>query len=121
MTRNGKIARLPASVRDELNQRMENGEEGPKLLAWLNGLSEVQKSLEASFDGAPVTKQNLSEWRLGGFREWQTRRELLDQASETARLADDLEVPEGRLLVDGVAIVLSARYAALLAGWDGEP
>jgi len=38
MTRNGKIARLPMAVREELNLRMEQGVEGAGLLAWLNGL-----------------------------------------------------------------------------------
>ena len=122
MTRNGKIARLPASVRDELNQRMENGEEGPKLLAWLNGLSEVQKSLEASFDGAPVTKQNLSEWRLGGFREWQIRRELIEHARQLSDGRDEMEQAVDTTLLPGaLAGALAARYAALLNSWDGEP
>jgi hypothetical protein len=78
MSRNGKIARLPGTIRDELNQRLENGEEAPPLLAWLNGLPEVQRSLKDHFDGAPVSKQNLSEWRQGGFREWQIREELIE-------------------------------------------
>ncbi len=122
MTRNGKIARLPASVRDQLNQRMENGEEGPKLLAWLNGLSEVQKSLEASFDGAPVTKQNLSEWRLGGFREWQIRRELIEHARQLSDGRDEMEQAVDTTLLPGaLAGALAARYAALLNSWDGEP
>jgi len=80
--RNGKIAKLPVDVRVELHGRMENGEDGAVLLEWLNGLPEVQESLKAHFGGAPVSKQNLSEWRQGGFREWQIRRELIGQASE---------------------------------------
>jgi hypothetical protein len=57
---------------------MEKGEEGDSLLEWLNGLPEVQKMPKASFDGAVMTKQNLSEWRQGGFREWELRQELFD-------------------------------------------
>ena len=61
-TRTGKIARLPREVREELNLRLERPEPGPQILAWLNG--------------EPVTKQNLSHWRQGGFRNWLTREDL---------------------------------------------
>jgi hypothetical protein len=36
VTRNGKIARLPRAMRDGLNRRLRDGEEGKKLVAWLN-------------------------------------------------------------------------------------
>jgi hypothetical protein len=45
MTRNGKIARLPAAIREELNQRLLEGEQGKPLVAWLNGLPKVKESL----------------------------------------------------------------------------
>jgi hypothetical protein len=35
LTRNGKIARLPLAVRQELNRRLDEGEQGKKLVAWL--------------------------------------------------------------------------------------
>src|SRR5580692_2504281 len=105
MTRNGKIARLPGSVRAELNQRLENGEEGPSLLAWLNGLRDVKKTLKASFGGAPISKQNLSEWRQGGFREWQIRRELIEQARQLSDGRNEME-----------AVVDTSLLAGALAG-----
>src|SRR5277367_994940 len=122
MTRNGKIARLPGNVRDELNQRLDNGQEGPKLLAWLNGLDDVKQALKASFDGAPISKQNLSEWRLGGFREWQIRREWIEQALQLSESRGEMEqVVDMSLLPGALAGALAARYAALLNSWDGEP
>jgi len=44
VTRNGKIARLPRAVRQELNRRLDEGEQGKKLVAWLNahGRRDVQ-------------------------------------------------------------------------------
>jgi len=36
MTRNGKIARLPCSIRDLLNRRLHDGESGKSLVDWLN-------------------------------------------------------------------------------------
>jgi len=121
MTRIGKIARLPAKVREELNTKLDDGQEGPALLDWLNALPEAQTSLQENFEGSPITKQNLSEWRLGGFREWQIRRELLDQAFLLAEGADEMEKAVDTALLPGaLAVALAARYAALLNGWDGE-
>ena len=45
-TRNGKIARLPRGVRQELNRRLHEGEQGKRLVAWLNALPEVQPELD---------------------------------------------------------------------------
>jgi len=69
-TRTGKIARLPAHIRDELNRRLDNGARGIDLVAWLNGLPEVQKIMAELFNGYPIRQQNLSEWRHGGYAEW---------------------------------------------------
>jgi hypothetical protein len=122
MTRTGKIARLPNQIRAELNQRLQDGQDGPRLLDWLNALPEVQETLEESFDGAPITKQNLSEWRAGGFPAWQIRQELIDHActlyDADQELNDDVDAS---LLAGKMAAFLATRYAALLNTWDGEP
>ncbi len=121
MTRNGKIARLPGGIRSELNARMENGEETESLLAWLNGLPVAQEMLKAKFEGAPLNKQNLSEWRLGGFREWQLRQEWLEQAKGLEDAAGEInQEMEAQSLPRLLAGVLAVRYAALLNGWNGE-
>jgi len=54
MTRNGKIARLLATIRTELNQRILDGEQGKPLVEWLNGLPKVQVVLQAKFDGNAI-------------------------------------------------------------------
>ena len=64
MTRTGKIARLPQDVRDELNQRLENGEPGAELLAWLNSLPDTKRMLAARFGGHEINHPNLTAWRV---------------------------------------------------------
>jgi hypothetical protein len=94
-TRNGKIARLPLEIREQLNHRLDDGEQGKPLVAWLNSLPEVQAVVKAAFGGRAVSEQNLSEWRQGGYRDWQRqqeRRELVRQWSEDAK---DLEGTAG--------------------------
>ncbi len=120
MTGNGKIARMPRAVRDELNRRMDDGQTGKELLPWLNGLPEVKKLLADQFAGRPIAKQNLYEWRAGGHRVWQARQEILAQARELAADAQELSSATDGKLTDHLATVLAARYAAALAGWDGE-
>jgi len=95
-TRIGKIARLPNDVREKLNRRLLDGEEGQKLLDWLNGLSQTRRVLSAQFGGRPISKQNLSEWNQGGYRDW-------------------LRAEEDRLRVDRLI-----EHAARLAGLDDE-
>ncbi|MGA3267891.1 MAG: hypothetical protein ABSE16_13835 [Verrucomicrobiota bacterium] len=60
MNRNGKIARLPGVIRDELNRRLQDGEPGKNLVQWLNGLPKVKKLLADQFAGRPIARQNLS-------------------------------------------------------------
>ena len=85
ITRHGKIARLPQVVREELNLRLYNGQMGPQLLGWLNELPEVHAVLMQFFGGQAISKQNLSEWRHGGYEDWlrQQERDLrIDRVAE---------------------------------------
>src|SRR5436305_4811887 len=89
-TRVGKIARLPKEIRDELNGRLESGEPGKQLVEWLNELPKVKKVLAEQFGGSPVTEQNLSEWRRGGFQDWLKRAETRDLVGELVEECKDL-------------------------------
>src|SRR5690349_7441255 len=80
MSRIGKIARLPKAVREELNRRLEDGEEGKSLVAWLNGYAEVRAVLKAQYDGREINEPNLTAWRQGGFLDWQRQQEALGVA-----------------------------------------
>ena len=120
MTRKGKIARLPRDVRDELNQRIENGEPGKDLVAWLNGLPEVKRVLAAYFGGREITEQNLSEWKGGGHLDWQKQEEERERASEFSADAEKLADSTDGGLTGHLTTVLAVRYADTLANWNGE-
>jgi len=111
VTRNGKIARLPLAMRQELNRRLDEGEQAKKLVAWLNGLPEVQTIVAAEFGGKAIRAQNLSEWKQGGYLDWKAQQEALEIAG---RLGEDAAewTGEGRApLTDTLAHFLVARYA----------
>jgi hypothetical protein len=119
MTRTGKIARLPREIREELNRRLSENEPGGSLLGWLNDLPALKDILARQFGGAALTKQNLYEWRLGGFAEWQARREIIEDTRELAADAKEVNTAGGKI-TDHLATALAARYAAVLAaGRDG--
>jgi len=111
VTRNGKIARLPLAVRQELNRRLDEGEEGKKLVVWLNGLPEVQAIVATEFGGKPIREQNLSEWKQGGYRDWLAKQEALEIAAQLGEDATEWN-GEGRAPLTGtLALWLVARYA----------
>ncbi len=120
MTRTGKIARLPRDLRHQLNRRLQDGEPGTRLVEWLNSLPETQKLLAEDFGGREISEQNLSEWKQGGYQDWLARQETLACARELAGDAEELAEAADGSLADHLAVVLSARYAALVSGWDGE-
>ena len=110
-TRNGKIARLPRATREQLNQRLRDGEEGKKLVVWLNELPEVKAVLAAEFSGKPIREQNLSEWRKGGYRDWLVHQEALEVAEKIAEDAIDWDANNDAPLTDTLAFWVASRYA----------
>ena len=119
-TRNGKIARLPRNLRNQLNRRLDDAEQGAKLVAWLNRQPRVRQILAENFQGQPISEQNLSEWKAGGYQDWVLQQESLEQARDLAADAGDVSAATDGRLSDHLATVLAARYATLLAKWDGE-
>jgi hypothetical protein len=96
MTRLGKIARLPREIREELNVRLNNGEVGRLLVDWLNGLPAAQAVLKERFEGRPISEQNLSEWKLGGYEDWLRHQENCAYAAMLTEMAGDLEKEAGK-------------------------
>jgi hypothetical protein len=121
MARIGKIALLPLETREELNRRLANGELGGSLLRWLNELPAVRDMLEFCFCGAAITKQNLSEWRKGGFREWKMRLELFSNPEKVAAQAQEIREVSGDKLTHNLATVLAGQYAVVMRRWFAYP
>ncbi len=127
--RRGKIARLPRAIREQLNCRLDDGLEASEILPWLNDLPEVRQIVIQRFNGVPISPQNLSAWRQGGFQEWLLQRELFDSASHMCEHVQELQEIIGsdspddvpHTLADYMVTQLSVRFAAFLGRWDGNP
>ncbi len=135
----GKIARLPESIRAQLNDRLRDGQPGRLILPWLNSLPEVRQVLDTLFAGKPINHANLSAWRNGGFAEDNHHRqaarhfkELLTFAAQLGqddhnplaqnapqsvgrRCSDALTSPDHTALTQGAAILATARLFELLS------
>lgn len=114
----GKIARLPAKLREEVCRRLHDGQSGPKILPWLNALPEVQAILASEFAGQPVSAQNLSVWRATGYVDWQRRAERIERTRELARYAAEVSRANGGSIADGAASIASGKLLELLEAVD---
>ena len=117
--RNGKIAKLPRHIRDHINRAFDSGQTAVYITEQLNKLPEVKATLEAHFGGRPITQNNLSEWKAGGYRDWLARQELLRQKSEFSADANELaETAKG--LPDSLFGMALLDYARLIKNAEKE-
>jgi hypothetical protein len=113
--RQGKIARLPVAIRNEVNRRLFENEPGAKIVAWLNTQDDVLKILDEFFCSIPVSPQNLSEWRQGGYQDWLRRQERVENLKDLSQLALKLaEASGGGNISDGSAAVAGGRIMEIL-------
>ncbi|HVY69652.1 MAG TPA: hypothetical protein VHH73_06960 [Verrucomicrobiae bacterium] len=113
ITRIGKIARLPKSIREQLNERLHEGGQGPELLAWLNALPEVKELLERDFGGKEINGPNLTAWRQGGYADWVAQGQVLELAERLGEEAGELKEQEERIgkpLGELLLTLLTAKY-----------
>jgi hypothetical protein len=121
MTRNGKIARLPESIRHELNQRLLDGERGVTLVAWLNGLPQVQAVMREAFEGRPVTEDNLSQWRNGGYLAWEAGQRMGDNVISFMDGTAALKTAARGGLTDLMALVLTSAMIGQVLKLESMP
>lgn len=112
--RRGKIASFPAVIREELCRRLHDGERGPTLLPWLNGLPDTQRVLDEQWGEQPVTVQNLSEWRHGGYQDWLAKREKVENLRILTDYARKSAEAAGAQLSEGAAAIAGGRILELL-------
>lgn len=125
MARIGKIARLPEPLREQLNRRLRDGHLGPQILPWLNSQPETLQVLAEFFAGQPVNAQNLSDWRNGGYLEWEEKQEKTHRIKELAAFADKLtranSGPCGSTsIAEGAAAIASGKILELLEAAESD-
>ncbi|HEV2695601.1 MAG TPA: hypothetical protein VG347_22105 [Verrucomicrobiae bacterium] len=116
----GKIARLPAEIREEVNRRLASHESGTAILSWLNALPEVRAVLAAAFGGKAINGYNLYKWRHGGFAEW---RQLQDAQAVMERVGPETAQINGaaaRPVTETLATWVAVRYVVAMKRAQSE-
>ena len=66
--RNGKVARLPSALRDQINHLLDDGVPYKKIIESLGDA------------GKHINEDNLSNWRLGGYQDYLKAQAITDRA-----------------------------------------
>jgi hypothetical protein len=83
--RNGKVARLPLALRDQINRMLDNGLPYKAIIEKLGPV------------GQHLNEDNLSNWRLGGFQDYLKAQAINDRARTQTKAAADVIREAGRL------------------------
>jgi Protein of unknown function (DUF3486) len=119
--RTGKIAKLPTAIREELNSRLAEGEATEAVLEWINGLPEVRAHLEAHHQGCPITADNLSRWRQGGYAGWAESVKMQDSLEAMTLACSEMDGPARDALVSRIGTVLMSRLVSQMQAFDAMP
>ena len=70
MSRNGKVARLPRAIREQLNRHLDDGEPQNKLVEWLNSLPQILagesfRAVVSAIEKARAKRKPII-WGIGG-------------------------------------------------------
>ena len=109
--RNGKVARLPAEFRDQINQMLDDGVPYKTII---QRLGEPARHLN---------EDNLSNWRLGGYQDYLNGQAINDRARYQTEAAADLIREEGHLdpaHVRAVVTEIAALHYTEILMRDGE-
>lgn len=99
--RKGNVARLPKELRDKINSLLDDGATYPGIIA------ELEKSTDSPLP-YPVSVNNLSNWKQGGYQDYlrnQSWRERIDAKADRY-----LDIA----LNDGASLVAGGLYAAAI-------
>jgi len=106
--RNGKVARLPKVIRDQLNLMIEDGLPYLKIIERLGP------------EGKEMNEQNLSNWKLGGYQDWLRELQLAQALQAKHELAQNLvlRAADGNQAGQAVLQVIAANLCEFLVETD---
>jgi hypothetical protein len=116
-----KIARLPHSLREALNERLRDGFPATEILPWLNALPEVRETVESHFGGSPITEDNLSHWRRGGYAGWLENQQTREAIATMSAACRNIAQAKREDLTSQIALVVTARMVVELQKFDEMP
>lgn len=114
-----KIGRLPFAVRNELNERIRDGEGGPAILAWLNAGKATRRVLR-ELKAGEINAQNLTDWRSGGYADWLADQERADRIRRLAEISSTIASAAGGNAAGVGCNIAAAKIMDILEESDPE-
>jgi hypothetical protein len=118
--RRGKIAQCPRTIREEVCRRLDDGQQGPEILAWLNAQPEVVSLTALEWEGHAISDNNLSQWFKGGFLDWQRQQIEVESTTRLAEFSMRLARETGGSMAEGVVAMAGGKILSALEGAEGD-
>ena len=118
--RNGKIARLPEAIREQVNKKLANHESSTPLLAWLNALPEVQAVMAREFGGEVIRRNNLHNWRQNGHQEWLRVRQAGELMERLGTPGNEMAKMDAGAVLGTMTTFAAARYVVEMKKLGGR-
>jgi hypothetical protein len=112
-TRRSKIYKLGRRLRDQVCERLIEGEDGSTILPWLNEQPEVTAR------GWTISPQNLSDWRDTGYADWQRDRTRVEHTRTMGDLAYRLAKAAGTTMSEGALAAATGRLLEAMESMEG--
>jgi hypothetical protein len=113
-TPQGKIGRLPHTIREQVNARLLNNEPASRILTWLNATPEQLWVCTEYHNSEPVSPKNLSDWKVGGYQKWLSRRERIDTLQGLTSYCIDLAKNSGLAVTDAAAAIVGGQLLSAI-------
>ncbi len=109
--RNGKIARLPFDLREQINRKLRDNTPASRIITWLH--QEHAGTLKAT-GIEKLRRQSFTPWRAGGYKEWECLQERLEEMKIQRELALQIaQQNDGAVQAANVTMAASHIYEAL--------
>ncbi len=99
---------------------LDEGKQGPEILAWANAQPAVQALLMEKFEGEPLSDNNLSQWFKGGFQDWRKGQATVEETQAKMELSLKLAQAAGGSMAEGALAVAAGRIMSELESAEGK-
>ena len=114
--RKGKVAHLPAAIRENINRMLYDGKTGKQIIAWLD----QQEAHDVNGFGSDISDSNISQWRAGGYQDWLKSESQMEGIRKRAELSLRMAQAAGGSLAQSIVARIAGDIDEKLDGLSDE-
>lgn len=114
-----KIGRLPFDVRNRICEMLESGATAAQVCGWANR-TEAFRRLARETGCAPLSAQNVTDWRAGGYARWLEERRRTERLRAVAESSYHIAAAAGGDPAAVGARILAGRLVDMLDRIDDD-